>query len=134
MILDIQFQCRRDAHEGVKANGLVAHERKLCIAITIMVVRLSVSALPININASTMVVGCHCSVSSGDIVETTTTRDIHNRMTYFNSIVKRLFRDYIYGASNCRCSIQGRATTSHHLYTLNHVRWNLFQAIHTIQC
>ena len=117
-----RFQVRAEA------DGFRREFAQFGIAVAVVVVGRAVASLTEDVDAGFMVVGYERGVH-GRVVIRAAAANHGQRVGYLRGIPRWLLRNDIYGTRDGGCAKQGRATATHDLDALNHVRRNLLQSI-----
>ena len=132
MVLESQLGIIAGLQVGTESEGLRLQLTQLRVAIAIMVVRGTVAALPKEVDTRLMIVR-HQRGVHGRIIIRTASPDHRQRMGNLGRVAHRFLRDDIDRTGDSGRAEQGRASSAHHLYPLDHICRDLPQAIYAGQ-
>ena len=132
MVLESQLGIIAGLQVGTESEGLRLQLTQLRVAIAIMVVRGTVAALPKEVDTRLMIVR-HQRGVHGRIIIRTASPDHRQRMGNLGRVAHRFLRDDIDRTGDSGRAEQGRASSAHHLYPLDHICRDLLQAIYAGQ-
>ena len=105
----------------------------LGISISIMIIALAGARLPISIHARLVVIGYQRHIAHRNIVKRIGSALRHKGVSEGSRIADRFLGNDVDGSTDGRRAKEGRATTTNHLYAVNHISRNLLQAINAVQ-
>ena len=132
-IVVFKCQARRvaGAHESSRPYGLALQKGYLGIAVGVVVISVAVTALSIHHDTGVALVGHHRGVHRGVVVQTAENPHRSECMRYLRGVRLGILGDYVYRATYGRRPEKRRTATTHHLYALYHIRWDMLQTIYS---